>query len=99
LDPAIAYITTTGPQRTPFGVTFEVLESMPFSIRRLRDLLRARGWRPDEIRRRGFPIEPDELRRLLKTSDGEPVTLLCTTIASARTVVVGRRLVDETAGQ
>jgi hypothetical protein len=99
IDPNLAYITTANPRFTPLGTTFEVLEVLPFSLRRLRDLLRARGWRPDEIRRRAFPIEPDQLRRLLKVSSGQPVVLLCTTIAGTRTVGVARRLVDGTAGQ
>jgi hypothetical protein len=99
VDANTAWITGDKLRPTPFGTRFEVMETLPFSLRRLRDLLRARGWRPDQIRRRAFPIEPDELRRLLHIDSGEPVTVLCTTVAGARVTWIGRPLVDETAGQ
>jgi hypothetical protein len=100
MDEQIAYLTLDRPAVTPFGTTFEVIEELPFSVGKLRDLLHSRGWRPDEIRRRGFPVEPDELRRLLRPRGSDPVALLCTTIGGARRVFVCRTLeVDGTAGQ
>lgn len=92
LDSQVAYLSADSPAFDPLAATFEVLDVVPFSVRRLKELLAARGWRADEIRRRAFPVEPDELRRLLGRANGEPVTLLCTTIAGSRTVVVARRL-------
>lgn len=99
IDSHLAYITMDELCWTPFGTTFEVLGVLKFSVRGLRETARARRWRIAEIRRRAFPVEPDELWKLLPRVDGEPVSLLCTTIAGRRTVVVGRRVVDETAGQ
>ncbi|MBI5946833.1 MAG: hypothetical protein HY875_01685 [Chloroflexi bacterium] len=92
IDPEVAYLAAAEPAFDPLCATFEVLERLDFSVARLRGLLRARGWRPDEIRRRAFPVEPDELRRLLGDLPGERVTLLCTTLAGKRTVFVARRL-------
>lgn len=96
LDPHIAYLTADAPAFDPLAATFEVLEVLPFSVSGLKRRFRDAGWIPDEIRRRAFPVEPDELRRLLgRTSrkDGAArVTLLCTTIAGRRTVIVARRL-------
>lgn len=91
LDPLIAYLTADVPAFHPMAATFEVLDIVPFSVARLRDHLRARAWRPDEIRRRGFPVEPDELRRLLGKLEGDPVTLLLTTLAGKRLAVIARR--------
>jgi hypothetical protein len=99
VDANTAWITGDKLTPTPFGTRFEILDSVPFSLRRLRDHMRSRGWRPDQIRRRAFPIEPDELRRLLHIESGEPVTVLCTTVAGARVAWIARTLVDETAGQ
>jgi hypothetical protein len=99
VDANTAWITGDNLAPSPFGTRFEILDSVPFSVRRLREILRTRGWRPDQIRRRAFPIEPDELRRLLHIDSGEPVTLLCTTVAGGRVAWIGRPLVDETAGQ
>lgn len=92
MDPHIAYLTSGTPAFSPFAATFEVLDVLPFSVSKLKVRLRAGNWRPDEIRRRAFPVEPDELRRLLGRLDGDPVTLLLTTLGSSRTVFICRRL-------
>jgi hypothetical protein len=92
MDTKVAYLTADAPAEDPLAVAFEVLEVVPFSLARLKERLRARGLKADEIRRRAFPVEPDELRRLLGPMDGEPVTLLCTTIAGKRTVFIARRV-------
>jgi len=94
MDPEVAYLAAVEPVFDPLCATFEVMETVEFSIARLRNLLKARGWRPDEIRRRAFPVEPDELRRLLGTLMGERVTLLCTTLGGRRLVFVARRLLS-----
>lgn len=92
LDPHIAYLTASRPAFSPLAATLEVLDVLPFSVARLKQRLREGHWRPDEIRRRAFPVEPDELRRLLGKLEGEPVTLLLTTLQSQRTVFIARRL-------
>ena len=92
LDPHIAYLTAQLPSFSPLAATFEILDAMPFSLARLRERLRKGGWRPVDIRRRAFPVEPDELRRLLGKLEGEPVTLLLTTLAGQRMVFIAKRL-------
>ncbi|MEO8540925.1 MAG: SAM-dependent methyltransferase, partial [bacterium] len=92
MDPYIAYLTAPEPAFSPFAATFEVLESLPFSVARLKERLRAGSWKPDEIRRRAFPVEPDDLRKLLGKLEGSPVTLLLTTLGGRRTVFICRRL-------
>jgi hypothetical protein len=92
MDPQVAYLTASRPAFHAMAATFEVLDSVPFSVARLKARLKEHGWRPDEIRRRAFPLEPDELRRLLGRREGDRVTLLCTTIGGQRTVFVARKL-------
>jgi hypothetical protein len=92
MDPQVAYLTGDELLFDPLAATFEVLDVIPFSIERLKTRLRNGGWRPDEIRRRAFPVEPDELRRLLGKPGGAPVTILCTTINGQRTIIIGRRV-------
>lgn len=92
MDPQVAYLTAPVVAFHPMAATFEVLEVMPFSVSRLKQRLRENGWRADEIRRRAFPIEPDELRRLLGRMEGEAVTLLLTTLGGKRTVIIGRQV-------
>ena len=90
----MTYLTGDAASFNPLAPTFEVLEVVPFGVARVRQLLRERRWRPVEIRRRAFPVEPDELRRLLGRVEGEPIALLCTTIAGTRTVVFARKVED-----
>ena len=99
MDPHVAYLTAGAPAFDPLCATFEVVDVLPFSVGRLKRVLRQRGWQATEIRRRAFPIEPDELRKLLGHHQGEDVTLMCTTLGGRRTVIIGRRLrsEDETA--
>jgi len=91
LDPHVAYLTSESPTFDPLCATFEVLETIPFSVARLKSRLRDRGWRAEEVRRCAFPVEPGELLRQLGTMSGDPVTLLLTTLAGKRLVVVARR--------
>lgn len=92
LDPQVAYLSAGAPAFSPLAATFEVLDVVPFSVARMKERLRERSWRPEEVRRRAFPVEPDELRRLLGRIEGEPVTLLLTTISGKRLAFVARRL-------
>jgi hypothetical protein len=94
LDPQIAYLTAGSASFDPLCATFQVLEVVPFSVARLRARLRERGWRADEVRRRGFPVEPDELLRQLGKMEGERVALLLTTLAARRVVIVARQVYD-----
>jgi hypothetical protein len=92
MDPQIAYLTSRTISFDPLAATFELVEIVPFSLSRLKERLKKLGLRAEEIRRRAFPVEPDELRKLLGKTDGDPVTLLCTTLGGRRTVFVARRV-------
>lgn len=92
VDPAVAYLSGPEARQDALAATFAVLAVVPFSLSRLRQLLRERHWSPREVRRRAFPVEPEELRRLLGPLEGEPVTLLCTTIGGRRTIIIARRV-------
>ena len=92
LDPHIAYLSADAAAFSPLAATFQVLDALPFSVSRLKERMRQGRWRADEIRRRAFPVEPDEMRKLLGRLEGDPVTLLFTTIGSQRTVFICRRL-------
>ncbi|GIW12991.1 MAG: S-adenosylmethionine-dependent methyltransferase [Tepidiforma sp.] len=97
LDVRVAYLSGDEARTHPMCATFEVLEVVDFGLKRLRELLRARGWQPGEIRRRAFPVEPDELRRGLGQLEGEPMALVCLTAGSRRLAVIGRRVRPERA--
>ena len=92
MDPRVAYLTAREPAFHPMAATFEVLEALPFSVARLRRRLRELDATADEIRKRAFPVEPDELRRLLGKTGSERITLICTTVTGRRLVFLCRRL-------
>nr|WP_221308260.1 class I SAM-dependent methyltransferase [Nocardiopsis mwathae] len=96
LDPHIAYVTSDRLVATPFARAFEVIDVLPFSVKRLRSALRERGVGNVTIKKRGSAVDVDKLRRDLRPSGpgsavvvltriGErPVSLLCSEVTDFR---------------
>lgn len=89
-DPQIAYVYTDEPVDTPFGRRLEITDVLPFSLKRLRTLLRERGVGRLEIRKRGSALEPEQLRRELRLSGPAGASLVLTRVAGAPTVLLCR---------
>ncbi|RQW86190.1 THUMP-like domain-containing protein, partial [Micromonospora globispora] len=89
-DPSIAYLYTDAPARTPFGRCLEVTDVLPFSLKRLRALLRDRRVGRVEILKRGSALEPEKLRRELKLAGDAAASLVLTRVAGAPTVLICR---------
>jgi SAM-dependent methyltransferase len=87
-DPEIAYVYTDDPVDTPFGRRLEITDVLPFSLKRLRTLLRERGVGRLEIRKRGSALEPEQLRRDLRLSGSRGASLVLTRVAGAPTVLL-----------
>jgi SAM-dependent methyltransferase len=87
-DPEIAYVYADSPAETPFGRRLEITDVLPFSLKRLRSLLRDRGVGRLEIRKRGSALEPDQLRRDLRLSGSGSASLILTRVAGAPTVLL-----------
>ncbi len=68
LDKHIAYgISPQKPEESVWYQTFRIAEVFPFHRARLRERIFARGWgKSVEIKKRGFPETPDEIRKWLK---------------------------------
>ena len=98
LDDQIAYLSGDEPLASPFVRSFEIVDSQPYDLRRLRQTLSASGWRAEEIKKRRFPIEPEDMRRLLKprredvATETVPVTLVMTRLAEKLTVFICQRV-------
>jgi hypothetical protein len=86
VDPRIAFLTCGELRRTPFARALRVQASLPFDVRRLRELLRARGAGSVELRRRGLAGDVDALRRRLAphrsdlTPGGPAMTVVMTRV-------------------
>ncbi|GAA2669788.1 class I SAM-dependent methyltransferase [Streptomyces aculeolatus] len=92
LDPTIAYVTADDRVRSPYATAYEITDTLPFSVKKLRALLRARGVGSVTVKKRGSAVEPEELRRKLKLTGPSAVscTVFLTRVAGAPTVLLGR---------
>ncbi|MBY8874126.1 methyltransferase domain-containing protein [Micromonospora sp. PLK6-60] len=89
-DPSIAYLYADTATPTPYGRCLEVIDVLPFSLKRLRALLRERGVGRVEILKRGSALEPDQLRRDLRLAGALAASLVLTRVAGAPTALVCR---------
>ncbi len=90
IDRRIAYITSDSRVVTPFATAYEVTDVVPFSVKRLRALLRARNIGPVTVKKRGSPIEPEALRAQLRLSGTEHAVVVLTRMGDDPTVLVCR---------
>ncbi len=82
LDPQIAYLSSAALTPSVFARAYRVHACLPFNLKRLRRALIQEGMYAAEIKKRRFPIEPQELRHLLDLpSQGQGVTLILTKLA------------------
>lgn len=89
-DPTIAYLYADTPTPTPFARCLEITDVLPFSLKRLRALLRERRVGRVEIRKRGSALEPEKLRRDLRLTGDQPASLVLTRVDGAPTVLICR---------
>ncbi|MFU8854084.1 THUMP-like domain-containing protein [Micromonospora sp. SL1-18] len=87
-DPSIAYLYADAPVATPFARCLEVTDVLPFSLKRLRALLRERRVGRVEILKRGSALEPEKLRRDLKLAGETAASLVLTRVKSAPMVLL-----------
>ena len=92
IDPAIAYLTSDQLQETPFARRFELFDHMPFQLKRLRAYLRARRIGQVTIKKRGSPLDVEQLQKQLKLKGPESATLFLTQIAGQPSILFGRAL-------
>lgn len=98
VSPGIAYLTSDEPARTPLATTFEVLESFPYSVKRLASWLSARGVGRLEIKKRGVDVVPDRLRGQLRLRGDGEATVVLTRLQGRHSAIMVRRIAPVTAG-
>jgi hypothetical protein len=71
LDPDIAYLTSDRLTPTPYARLWAVEAWFPFGLKRLRHVLRQRGIERVTVKKRGSPLQPEDVIQALrlKTSD------------------------------
>ncbi|HEU0101500.1 MAG TPA: class I SAM-dependent methyltransferase [Mycobacteriales bacterium] len=91
LDATIAYVTAATPVPTAFGTWYEVLEVLPFGLKRLREALRGHDAGPLVVKKRGTAVEPEVLRRQLKLTGSREATVVLTRAAGRQVALIVRR--------
>ena len=66
IDPHIAYISSNHTVTSPFLSSYEVIDVLPFALKRLRAYLRTEGVGHVVIKKRGSAVDVDELHRSLR---------------------------------
>jgi hypothetical protein len=87
-DPTIAYVYADSFSATPFARCLVVTDVLPFSLKRLRALLRERRVGRLEIRKRGSALDPARLRRDLRLAGPNAASLVLTRVGGAPTVLL-----------
>jgi hypothetical protein len=78
LDPDIAYLSAEKYTPTPFARGWAVEDWFPFQLKRLRSYLRERGVGRVTVKKRGSPLQPEELIHDLRLSGEEEKILFLT---------------------
>ncbi|MPZ29164.1 MAG: SAM-dependent methyltransferase [Micromonosporaceae bacterium] len=90
VDPSIAYLFADAAVPTPYARCLELVETLPFSLKRLRASLRAAGVGRAEIMKRGSAVDPERLRRDLRLAGAAAATVVLTRVAGAPTALICR---------
>ncbi|WP_328468164.1 class I SAM-dependent methyltransferase [Streptomyces sp. NBC_00448] len=89
IDPTIAYVTGDAPHPTPYAAAYEIRDALPFGLKRLKALLREREVGRLTVKKRGFAMEPEELRRRVRPQGPNEATVFLTRMAGAPAMLVG----------
>lgn len=97
LDPTIAYVTADQLVQTPLMTAYEVLDGVPFSLRRVREMLRARGAGDVVVKKRGTAVVPEAFRAqilpaLPARGKGPSATIVLTRVMGQQTALLVERV-------
>ncbi|WP_434091217.1 class I SAM-dependent methyltransferase [Streptomyces flaveus] len=90
LDETIAYVTADAVTPTPYATAYEITDQLPFSLKKLKALLREREVGTLTVKKRGSAVEPEELRRKVKPRGPNSATVFLTRVRGAPTMLIGR---------
>ena len=81
LDATIAYLTISTPVVSPFVRVWQVLEWLPFSLKRVQARVRALDAGAVTVKKRGSALDTDVLARKLSGSGTRPLVVVLTLVA------------------
>lgn len=81
LDSTIAYLTAERLTPTPFARAYQVIDALPFQLKRLRARLREMDAGPITVKKRGSALEPEEVIRRLRLTGDQALTVVLTRVS------------------
>lgn len=91
IDEDIAYLSGDQYLTSPYMTGYQVLEIIPWSLKRLNVALTKRNIGRVTIKKRGFPLTPEALHPKLKLKGTQAAILLCTQAQGQHVVVIAER--------
>lgn len=93
IDQEIAFITSDRYDETPFAHAYRVLETMPFNLKKLNTRLQALGVGCVVIKKRGSPLDPQQLEKMLhlRPNNPETMTIILTSVQGRHTAILCER--------
>lgn len=88
LDDTIAYLTLDKHVLTPWGRYWRILDWMPFNLKKLRRYLMEHNVRHLTVKKRGFPMSPEEVIAKLKLKKGDESRVLVMTRLQGKPIVI-----------
>ncbi len=95
LDPQVAYLTGDHLITDARLAAFEVLDVLPFDLRKLRAALNDRRIGDLEVKKRGVAVDPAAVRRQLQGRGDQQAVLIISPHAGAVRAILARRQVQE----
>jgi hypothetical protein len=90
LDPEIAYITTDEKPDSLWVRAWEILDWMPFNVKKLRAYLREQGVGTVTVKKRGTAVTPEELIAKLKLNGSGSRTIVLTRCQGEHIMIICR---------
>jgi SAM-dependent methyltransferase len=88
IDPMIAYLTSGNAADSPWVRSYRIDDVLPFNLKKLKALLKARGVGRVVVKKRGSRIEPETLARQLRGLGRGTATVVVTRVAGEPTALV-----------
>jgi len=96
VDPQIAYLLSDNLVQTPFANAYEVLAQFAYSKKRLQEALTSHDVGRVIIKKRGFPQEPDDLRKQMKLRGSREMIVILARVGAGHQTFLCRSLQEST---
>ncbi|KNX37935.1 class I SAM-dependent methyltransferase [Luteipulveratus halotolerans] len=88
LSPGLGYVNAARDVRLPWARRYAITDVIPFNVKGLRALLRDRDAGRVTIKKRGVTIDADQLRRQLRLTGNQEVTIVLTRLRQTQVALV-----------